>query len=96
MDLFLTEQELDEYTKLSSKVEKVLIRQLDKIWRIREGAPFNGEILFFYIEDENIVIHTKDPVDKLDHVNVVNVENLLNDSRIEKYKEEIEEQKKQV
>ncbi|MDW7732109.1 MAG: hypothetical protein SCH66_06735 [Methanolobus sp.] len=96
MELFLTKQELEEYMQINDKIEKVLIQQLDKIWRIREGVPFNGEILHFYIKEGNLVIHTKDPVDKLDHVNVINAENLFNDERIEKYKEEIEEQKKLV
>ncbi|TGC09210.1 hypothetical protein [Methanolobus halotolerans] len=95
MGLFLMEQELEEYTKISKKIEKVLIQQLDKIWRIRDGVPFNGKILYFYIEDDNVVVHTKDPVDKLDHVNVIKIENLLNDNRIERYKEELEEQEDQ-
>ena len=93
MEMFLTKRELEEYMQIGDKIEQVLIQQLDKIWRIREGAPFTGEILHFYLKDNNLVIHTKDPIDKLDHVNVINVENLLNDDRIEKYKEEVEKQK---
>ena len=92
MGSFLIKQELEEYIQINDKIRQILLQQLDKIWNIREEKPFSGEVLYFYIEGDSVVIHTKDPEDEMDHVNVMSIEDLLNDKKIEKYKEEFEEQ----
>ena len=83
---FMEKSEIEQYHELDNKIRRVIIQQLDKIQKLRVGNPFSGTIEFYYFEDENLFVHTKNPNDDLEHVHVIHYSNLLNNQRIEELK----------